>query len=83
MDIVLKKAHITEKSMKLAQTGEYVFMVAKGATKIDIAKTVAEKLGLLDKDEEVLTGISLNALNGFLNRLLLCLLLLKFEMMSN
>lgn len=41
--IVIEKAHITEKSMKLSKNGEYVFIVGKNSTKIEIAKAVAEK----------------------------------------
>lgn len=43
MDIVIEKAHITEKSMKLIKNDEYVFIVGKNSTKIEIAKAVAEK----------------------------------------
>lgn len=41
--IVLKRPIITEKSMKLAQSGLYTFEVDKGATKLLIAKAVADK----------------------------------------
>ena len=41
--IVLKRPIITEKSMKLAQSGFYTFEVDKGATKPLIAKLVSEK----------------------------------------
>lgn len=41
--IILTKPIITEKSMKLAQDGLYVFEVVKNATKPLIAKAVAEK----------------------------------------
>ncbi len=44
--IVLKRPIITEKSMKLAQNGLYVFEVDKDATKPLIAKTVAEKFNV-------------------------------------
>jgi large subunit ribosomal protein L23 len=44
--IVLKRPIITEKSMKLAQSGLYVFEVDKNATKPLIAKTVAAKFNV-------------------------------------
>lgn len=44
--IVLKRPIITEKSMKLAQSGLYVFEVDKNAAKPLIAKTVAEKFNV-------------------------------------
>lgn len=44
--IVLRKPVITEKSMKLAQSGLYTFEVAKEATKPFIAKKVAEKFNV-------------------------------------
>lgn len=43
MNIILKKPHITEKTMKMAQEGLYTFIVSKSATKPQIAKVVAEK----------------------------------------
>lgn len=44
--IVLKRPIITEKSMKLAQSGLYTFEVDKDATKPLIAKKVAEKFNV-------------------------------------
>ena len=44
--IVLKRPIITEKSMKLAQNGLYVFEVDKAANKPLIAKAVAEKFSV-------------------------------------
>ncbi len=44
--IILKRPIITEKSMKLAETGLYVFEVDKNAAKPQIAKLVAEKFGV-------------------------------------
>lgn len=44
--IVLKRPIVTEKSMKLAQSGLYVFEVDEDATKPLIAKTVAEKFNV-------------------------------------
>lgn len=44
--IVLKRPIITEKSMKLAQSGLYAFEVDKNATKPLIAKMVAEKFNV-------------------------------------
>ncbi|TSC87338.1 MAG: large subunit ribosomal protein L23 [Microgenomates group bacterium Gr01-1014_7] len=44
--IILKRPIITEKSMKLAETGLYVFEVSKDATKPQIGKLVAEKFGV-------------------------------------
>lgn len=44
--IVLKRPIITEKSMKLAQSGLYTFEVDKGATKFLVAKAVAEKFNV-------------------------------------
>ena len=44
--IILKRPIITEKSMKLAQMGLYVFEVDKNATKPMIAKKVAEKFNV-------------------------------------
>lgn len=44
--IILKRPIITEKSMKLAQTGLYTFEVDKEATKPLIAKIVAEKFNV-------------------------------------
>lgn len=41
--IILLKAHISEKSMKLAGRGEYTFEVAKGANKDQVKKAVEEK----------------------------------------
>src|SRR3989344_7165691 len=44
--IVVRRPIITEKSMKLAQSNFYTFEVDKNATKIQIAKKVAEKFGV-------------------------------------
>lgn len=44
--IVLKRPVITEKSMKLAQSGLYAFEVDKNATKPLIAKAVSEKFNV-------------------------------------
>ncbi|OGE18994.1 50S ribosomal protein L23 [Candidatus Daviesbacteria bacterium RIFCSPLOWO2_02_FULL_41_8] len=44
--IVIKRPIITEKSMKLAQGGLYVFEVDKDATKPLVAKAVAEKFNV-------------------------------------
>lgn len=44
--IILKRPIITEKSMKLAQKGLYVFEVDKGATKPQVAKQVGEKFNV-------------------------------------
>lgn len=44
--IILKKPIITEKSMKLAQSGLYAFEVDKDAKKPQIAKAVAEKFNV-------------------------------------
>lgn len=44
--IVIKRPIITEKSMRLAQTGLYTFEVDKRATKPVIAKKVAEKFNV-------------------------------------
>ena len=44
--IFLKRPIITEKSMKLAEGGLYVFEVSKDATKPQIGKLVAEKFGV-------------------------------------
>ncbi len=44
--IIIKRPIITEKSMKLAETGLYVFEVGKEANKKQIAKFVAEKFGV-------------------------------------
>ena len=44
--IILKRPIITEKSMKLAEKGLYVFEVSKDATKLQIGKFVAEKFGV-------------------------------------
>lgn len=41
--ILLKRPIITEKSMKLAQSGLYTFEVDKGVTKPQIAKVVSDK----------------------------------------
>lgn len=41
--IILKRPIITEKSMKMAEGGLYVFEVSKDATKPQIGKLVAEK----------------------------------------
>lgn len=41
--IILKRPIITEKSMKLAESGLYVFEVDKEATKLQVAKVVADK----------------------------------------
>lgn len=44
--IVLRRPIITEKSMKLAQSGLYTFEVDKDANKLLIAKIVAEKFNV-------------------------------------
>lgn len=44
--IILKRPIITEKSMKLAQSGLYTFEVDKSATKPLIAKMVSEKFNV-------------------------------------
>ena len=44
--IVIKRPIITEKSMKLAQSNFYTFEVDKNSTKIQIAKSVADKFGV-------------------------------------
>lgn len=44
--IIIRRPIITEKSMKLAQGNFYTFEVDKNATKIAIAKKVAEKFGV-------------------------------------
>lgn len=44
--IIIRRPIITEKSMKLAQSNFYTFEVDKNATKIAIAKKVAEKFGV-------------------------------------
>lgn len=44
--IILKRPIITEKSMKLTQSGLYTFEVDKNATKPAIAKAVAEKFNV-------------------------------------
>lgn len=44
--IILKRPIVTEKSMKLAQSGLYTFEVAKDATKPLIAKLVSERFGV-------------------------------------
>lgn len=44
--IILKRPIITEKSMKLAQSGLYAFEVDKNATKPLIAKAVSEKFNV-------------------------------------
>ena len=44
--IFLKRPIITEKSMKLAEGGLYVFEVSKDATKPQIGKLVTEKFGV-------------------------------------
>lgn len=44
--IVLKRPIITEKSMKLAQSGLYAFEVDKNATKPQVAKAVSEKFNV-------------------------------------
>ncbi len=41
--IILRKPIISEKSMKLAKTGLYTFLVDKNTTKPNIAKIVADK----------------------------------------
>lgn len=52
--IVLKRPIITEKSMKLAQSGLYVFEVDKDATKPAVAKAVAEKFNVKVLEVKVL-----------------------------
>ncbi|MDP3974237.1 MAG: 50S ribosomal protein L23 [Candidatus Daviesbacteria bacterium] len=44
--IILKRPIITEKSMKLAQSGLYAFEVNKWVTKPQVAKEVAQKFGV-------------------------------------
>ena len=44
--IIINRPIITEKSMKLAQNNFYTFEVGKYATKLQIAKKVAEKFGV-------------------------------------
>ncbi|GEM_PF-124446 len=44
--IVIKRPIVTEKSMKLAQSGLYVFEVDKDATKPIVAKAVAKKFNV-------------------------------------
>lgn len=44
--IIINRPIITEKSMKLAQNNFYTFEVNKNATKLQIAKKVAEKFGV-------------------------------------
>lgn len=44
--IILKRPLITEKSMKLAETGFYTFEVDKNAKKPQIAKAVADKFNV-------------------------------------
>lgn len=44
--IVIKRPIITEKSMKLAEQGLYVFEVSKSATKPQVGKFVARKFGV-------------------------------------
>lgn len=44
--IILKRPIITEKSMKLAQSGLYTFEVDKDATKLLVAKIVASKFNV-------------------------------------
>lgn len=44
--IIINRPIITEKSMKLAQANLYTFEVDKNATKLQIAKKVAEKFGV-------------------------------------
>ena len=44
--IVLKRPIITEKSMKLAQSGFYTFEVDKNTTKPQVAKIVADKFNV-------------------------------------
>ncbi|OGE64097.1 50S ribosomal protein L23 [Candidatus Daviesbacteria bacterium RIFCSPLOWO2_02_FULL_36_8] len=41
--IILRRPIITEKSMKLAESGLYVFEIDKLATKLQVAKIVADK----------------------------------------
>lgn len=44
--MIIKRPIITEKSMKLAQTGLYTFEVERSANKQDIAKKIADKFGV-------------------------------------
>ena len=44
--IILRRPIITEKSMRLAQSGLYTFEVDKGASKPMVAKRVAEKFNV-------------------------------------
>lgn len=44
--MIIKRPLITEKSMKLAEKGQYTFEVDKNATKPQIAKAVADKFNV-------------------------------------
>jgi large subunit ribosomal protein L23 len=44
--ILIEKPFITEKSMKLAHTGLYTFLVHKEATKLEIAKIISSKFSV-------------------------------------
>ncbi|RJP46920.1 MAG: 50S ribosomal protein L23 [Armatimonadetes bacterium] len=46
MNIVVKKALITEKTMKLAKTGCYTFLVDRDARKITIAQAIENKFAV-------------------------------------
>lgn len=46
MRILIEKPFITEKTMKLAHTGLYTFLVHKEATKLEIAKIVGSKFNV-------------------------------------
>lgn len=46
MNIILKKAVISEKSMKMAKEGWYTFLVEKSARKPVIAKAVEDQFGV-------------------------------------
>lgn len=43
---MIKRAHITEKSMGLVRSNFYTFEVAKAMTKLDVAKLVKDKFGV-------------------------------------
>ena len=70
--IIINRPIITEKSMKLAQNNFYTFEVGKDATKLQIAKKVAEKFGkkrdenlfvILDRREGIKKALSLAKAN--------------------
>jgi large subunit ribosomal protein L23 len=55
---ILKQPIISEKSFVAAESGKYVFLVAKGATKIEIAKAVekAFKVHVLSVNTMIIGG---------------------------